>query len=106
MAATLRLYKVTTPTQVRLVQASNVQRAIAYAARHEITATIPAQYELYELARLGMEIECATDDPITDETRSAVAQQQIEMNPNFDVERYIINMPNQIAARHQGTNLS
>lgn len=104
MAATLRLYKVTTPTQVRLVQASTVQRAIAFVARHEITATIPAQYELYELARLGMEIECATDDPITDETRSAVAQQQIEMNPNFDEARYIVNRPIRFSSNAQGVS--
>lgn len=69
-----RLYKVTTPNGVRLIESPTIQRAIAHAARSEITATIPAQHEVYALAKAGIEIENVGADPVSDETRAAVAQ--------------------------------
>lgn len=69
-----RLYKVVTPTKVRLIESPNAQRAIAFAAKAEITASIPAQHEVYAMAKSGIEIEVVQDVEVSDETRSAVAQ--------------------------------
>lgn len=74
MASKARLYQVTTPTAVRLIEAPNVARAIAHAARTDFTARIPLQHEIYQLARDGTPIEVAGDIVLSDETRNAVAQ--------------------------------
>ena len=79
MATKTRLYKVTTPTKTRLIESPNVQRAIAFAAKDEITAVIPAQHEVYALAKAGVDIEQVVDAPVSDETRSAVARADLEV---------------------------
>lgn len=77
MTAKTRLYMVSTPTRTRLIESPNISRAIAFAAKDEITATIPAQHEVYALAVKGVAIEQVIDAPISDETRVAVAQPQL-----------------------------
>ena len=74
MSSKSRLYQVTTPTAVRLIEAPNVARAIAHAARTDFTARIPLQHEIYQLARDGTPIEIAGDIEVSDETRNAIAQ--------------------------------
>jgi hypothetical protein len=83
MATKSRLYKVTTPTAVRLIKTTSTARAIAHAARKEISATIPAQHEVYAMARSGIEIETAGDVDISDETRSAVAQSDLVVEHDY-----------------------
>ena len=77
MVAKNRLYRVVTPTATHLVEAPNPQRAVAFIARKQIKVDIPASYEVFGLAKAGIEIEVATGEDITDETRSAVAQELI-----------------------------
>ena len=74
MASKSRLYQVTTPTAIRLIEAPNVARAISHAARTDFSARIPAQHEIYALARDGVMIEVAGEIELSDETRNAVAQ--------------------------------
>jgi len=69
-----RLYRVTTPTKTHLVEAPNPARAIAHVARQLIKVDIPASFEVFVMAKAGVEIEVVGDEPVTDETRSAVAQ--------------------------------
>lgn len=74
-----RLYKVTTPTSVHLVESPSVNRAIAHVARHQIKAEIPPQFEIFNLAKSGVEIERVSDPilgqvPLGDESRMALAQ--------------------------------
>lgn len=78
MASKSRLYKVTTPTATRLIESVSVARAIAHAARLEISATIPAQHEVFAMAKAGIEIEIAGDITVSDESRTAVAQSVIQ----------------------------
>jgi 16S rRNA A1518/A1519 N6-dimethyltransferase RsmA/KsgA/DIM1 with predicted DNA glycosylase/AP lyase activity len=80
MANKSRLYQVTTPTAVRLIEAPNAARAIAHVVRQEIKATIPAQHEVYALARSGVLIEVVGDIEISDETRNAVAQTDLSVD--------------------------
>jgi hypothetical protein len=61
-----------------LIEASTPRGAIAYVARNEFSADIPAQHEVFAMAKSGVEIEVAGDEPISDESRNAVAQTQIE----------------------------
>lgn len=74
---TTRLYRVVTPTKTRLIESTNIQRAIAFAAKDEIKADIPAQFEVFAMAKAGIEIESVLDQPISDETRTAVAQEDL-----------------------------
>lgn len=78
MTRKTRLYKVTTPTATRLIEASSRQAAIAHAARREIIAAIPPQHEVYALAGQGVEIEIAGAGVVSDGTRAALAQSCIE----------------------------
>lgn len=80
MANKSRLYKVTTPTAVRLIETTSAARAVAHAARKEIVAVIPAQHEVYALARAGILIEVAGDVEVSDETRNAVAQSDLTVD--------------------------
>jgi hypothetical protein len=70
-----RLYQVKSETTgaVRLIEASTPRGAVAHAARKEFTASIPAQHEVFALAKAGVEIEVAGDEPVSIETRAAVA---------------------------------
>lgn len=77
MANKNRLYRVTTPTKTHLVEAPNPSRAVAHVARQLIKVDIPASFEVFGLAKAGVEIEVVGDEPVTDETRSAVAQELI-----------------------------
>jgi hypothetical protein len=61
-------------TKTHLVEATSPRSAIAYLARNEFKADIPVQHEIFAMAKAGIEIELATDEPISDETRNAVAQ--------------------------------
>ena len=72
-----RLYRVITPTAVRLIEAPNPQRAIAHVVRKEIKVDIPASFEVFGLAKSGIEIEVANGEELSDETRANVAQTQI-----------------------------
>lgn len=73
-----RLYCVTSTTGIkRLVEATNQQSARSYVARKEYTVEIPAQHEIYAMARDGIQIELASEE-ISDETRSAVAQSDLD----------------------------
>ncbi len=72
--AKLRLYRVISTTGVkRLIEAPNQHSARSYVARKEYKVDIPAQHEIYAMARDGVQIELAIDE-ISDETRAAVAQ--------------------------------
>lgn len=72
-----RLYKVTTPTSVHLVESPSVSRAIAHVARNQIQAEIPPQFEIFNLAKSGVEIERVGDVPLSDDTRMQIAQPQL-----------------------------
>lgn len=78
MTAKTRLYKVVTATRTRLIESPNIQRAVAFAAKDEITASVPTQAEVYNMAVSGIVVEGVTDGPISDETRNVVAQSVIE----------------------------
>lgn len=77
MSTKTRLYLVKSKTDIHLVEASTPRGAIAHVARNEFTVSIPAQHEVYLLARTGVEIETAGDESISDETRNAVAQEDL-----------------------------
>lgn len=79
MAQATRLYRVITPTNIHLVEATNPQRAVSFVARREIKVDIPAQHEVFAMAKAGVEIERLTDAPLSDETRTAVAQTELEV---------------------------
>lgn len=93
MATKTRIYKVTTPTQIRLIESPSVQRAIAFVARDEIRAVIPAQHEIFELARRGLEIERVTDEPVSGETRAALAKTSIPMERQEGAPSNVIPLP-------------
>lgn len=78
MATRTRLYRVRSKTDVHLVEASTPRGAIAYVARNEFTVDIPAQHEVFAMAKAGVEIEVAGEEPVSDETRAAVSQSTIE----------------------------
>lgn len=66
-----RLYRVTTKTATRLIEAANPQRAISHAARTDFVVDIPASHEVFNLAKKGVEIEVAgaqEQDEATDPT--------------------------------------
>lgn len=77
MGSKTRLYRVTTPTAVRLIESPSAQRAIAHAANKEILADIPSQREIYELAASGIPIEVVGEGQPSDETRQAAAQSNL-----------------------------
>lgn len=77
MAIKNRLYRVVTPTKTHLVEAPSQARAVSFVARKQMTVDIPASSEVFKLAKDGVEIEVATADDVTDETKSAVAQEPI-----------------------------
>lgn len=79
MATKTRLYKVDTPTSTHLVEAPSPSRAISHVASSQIKATIPAQHEVFQMAKDGIEIERVGDAPLSDETRNAVAQEQLSV---------------------------
>jgi hypothetical protein len=72
-----RLYKVCTPTTVHLVESPSRAGAVAHVARHQITAEIPPQFEVFNLARAGVVIERVGDAPLPDDTRMQIAQQPL-----------------------------
>lgn len=74
-----RLYKVETPTSTHLVETTSPQRAISHVASGQIKASIPAQHEVFQMAKSGIEIERPGDVPLSDETRNAVAQEQLDV---------------------------
>ena len=78
--ANTRLYRVKSASgKTHLVEASTPRGAIAHVARNEYTADIPAQHEVYAMAKDGIEIELATDQGVSDATRMAVAQSTIDV---------------------------
>jgi hypothetical protein len=74
-----RLYKVTTPTSVHLVESPSKAGAVAHVARHQITAEIPPQFEVFHLAKSGVEIERVGDGPLSDDTRVQVCQSVVDV---------------------------
>ena len=79
MATRTRLYRVKSRTDVHLVEASTPRGALAYVARNEYTVDIPAQHEVFAMAKAGVEIEVSSDEVVvSDETRTAVAQSTID----------------------------
>jgi len=79
MASKTRLYKVTSANGLRLVETTSPARAIAYVARAEISAMIPAQHEIYAMAKSGLEIEIPMEGLLSDETRTSVSQGQLSV---------------------------
>lgn len=77
-ASNTRLYRVTTPKGVRLVEAPSRHTAVSHVVKTEVTVDIPAPHEIHKLAMSGVPIELAGTDVIGDETRQAAAQAQIE----------------------------
>ena len=79
MATKTRLYRVHSLStgKLRLIEASTPRGAISFVARHDLTADIPAQHEVFAMAKSGIEIEVANDSVISDETRNALAQQDL-----------------------------
>jgi hypothetical protein len=78
MATKTRLYRVKSRTDVHLVEASTPRGALAYVARNEFTVDIPAQHEVFAMAKAGVEIEIAGEDTVSEETRAAISQSTIE----------------------------
>jgi hypothetical protein len=78
MSSKTRLYRVRSKTDIHLVEASTPRGAVAHVARNEFTVDIPAQHEVFAMAKAGVEIEVAGEEPVSDETRTAVAQSVIE----------------------------
>lgn len=72
-----RLYKVSTPTSVHLVESPSKAGAVAHVARHQITAEIPPQFEVFNLALSGVVIERVGDAPLSDDTRMQIEQQPL-----------------------------
>lgn len=79
MTTKTRLYRVVTPTSKHLVESTSPQRAVAHVAGRQIQCDIPAQHEVYAMAKDGVEIEKTSDQPISDATRNAVAQADLAM---------------------------
>lgn len=77
MTQATRLYRVITPTQTHLVESTNPQRAVSFIASREIKVDIPAQHEVFAMAKAGIEIERVNDAPLSDETRNAIAQDDL-----------------------------
>jgi hypothetical protein len=77
--ANTRLYRVVTPTKTHLVEATNPQRAVSFVASRTMKCDIPAQHEVFAMAKAGIEIERTTGKPLSDETRNAVAQEDLEV---------------------------
>lgn len=75
-----RLYRVKAATTGRqhLVEASNPRAAVSHVARNEFKVDIPAQHEVFAMAKAGVEIEVVGDEPVSDETRAALSQDQID----------------------------
>jgi hypothetical protein len=73
MANKTRLYRVQSTGQTRLIEATNQAAARSYVARKEYSVDIPAQHEIYAMARDGIQIELATEE-LSDTSRSAIAQ--------------------------------
>lgn len=81
MAVKTRLYRIRSSStgKDRLIEAATPRGAIAFAARLEFSASIPASHEVFALAKSGVEIEIATGEDISDETRTSIAQEQIDV---------------------------
>ena len=73
-----RIHLVTTPAGIRLIEAPNTARAIAYVARHEIKAEVISATVAKTLNNQGFKLEVAGDYPVSDETRAALAQELIQ----------------------------
>lgn len=82
MASKTRLYRVVSSStqQVRLVEATTPAGARSHVARNEFHVDIPAQHEIYSLARQGIDIEVAGEGVVSDETRNAVAQEDLDVD--------------------------
>lgn len=63
MATEKRVYKVTTPTGVRLVKAGNKIQAHMHVARSTITADLASQDDLIDLVGKGVKVEEAGEEP-------------------------------------------
>lgn len=79
MAQATRLYRVITPTKTHLVESTTPQRAISFIASREMKCDIPAQHEVFAMAKAGVEIERLNDAPLSDETRTSVSQAVLEV---------------------------
>lgn len=55
-----RIYKVTTPLGVRLIDALVKQNAIAFVAREQITAEVATGHDIAELVGAGIKVERTT----------------------------------------------
>lgn len=76
MATRTRLYRVKSASTgaARLIEASTPSVARSFVARHEFAVDIPAQHEVFAMAKAGVEIEIAGDAPVSDWTRQSLAQ--------------------------------
>lgn len=77
MAQPTRLYRVKSNSTgaERLVEAGNPQAARSFVASHEYIVDIPQQFEVFAMAKAGIEIE--SSGAISDATRAAAAQSTI-----------------------------
>jgi len=73
MASKTRLYCVKSADQVRLVEATNPASARSYVARKEYSVEIPAQHEIYAMARDGVQIELAVEE-LSETSRMSIGQ--------------------------------
>jgi len=68
--ATTRLYavqdKLTLDAKPRLISAANKQQALNFAARSRFVVSVANQSAVFDLARAGVEIEKAVDEPATE----------------------------------------
>ena len=74
-----RLYKITTPTAVYLVESPNRSRAISHVAKREMSIEVALQHEIHTLAKAGVEITLVDGITLSDETRQAINQQCMEV---------------------------
>lgn len=79
MAVKTRLYRVTQKStgKVSLIEAASVRGAISHAAQDDFSADIPANHEVFALAKAGVEVQVAKEGTVSDETRTAVSQGQL-----------------------------
>ena len=73
MANKTRLYRVKSASQTRLIEAASQASARSYVARKEYAVDIPAQHEIYAMARDGIQIELAVEE-LSETSRNAIAQ--------------------------------
>ena len=75
-----RLYRVQSRTSpaVRLIEAATPSGARNFVSRDDYAVDIPAQHEVFAMAKAGIEIEIAGADGLSIDTRAKLAKSCIE----------------------------